>query len=68
MASVGGIVTMIGVVLAVQEAYGLYQTWAYAWALVAPGGVGVGLTVYGLLARRGDDLRGGPDDALRRRS
>jgi hypothetical protein len=59
MASVGGIVTMTGVVLAVQEAADLYQTWAYAWALVAPGGVGVGLTVYGLLARRADDLRAG---------
>jgi hypothetical protein len=59
IASVGGIVLMTGIVLAVQEANGLYQTWAYAWALVAPGGVGVGLTVYGLLARRGDDLRAG---------
>ena len=59
MAAAGGIVTMVGVVLAVQEATGLYQTWAYAWALVAPGGVGVGLIVYGLLARRGDDLRSG---------
>ena len=59
MAAVGGIVTMVGVVLAVQETYDLYQTWAYAWALVAPGGVGLGLTIYGLLARRGDDLRGG---------
>jgi hypothetical protein len=59
MATAGGIVTMVGVVLAVQEAADLYQTWAYAWALVAPGGVGVGLTVYGLLARRGDDLRSG---------
>lgn len=59
MAAVGGIVTMVGVVLAVQEAYGLYATWAYAWALVAPGGVGGGLTVYGLLARRGEDLRAG---------
>ena len=59
MASVGGIVLMTGVVLAVQDANGLYQTWAYAWALVAPGGVGVGLTVYGLLTRRRDDLRSG---------
>ena len=59
IASVGGIVLMTGIVLAVQEANGLYQTWAYAWALVAPGGVGVGLTVYGLLARRSDDLRAG---------
>ena len=59
MASVGGIVTMTGIVLAVQEAYGLYETWAYAWALVAPGGVGLGLVVYGLLTGRRDDLRGG---------
>ncbi len=59
MASVGGIVTMVGIVLAAQETYGLYQTWAYAWALVAPGGVGLGLALYGLLARRADDLRGG---------
>jgi hypothetical protein len=59
MAAVGGIVTMVGAVLAVQEAANLYQTWAYAWALVAPGGVGAGLAVYGLLARRGEDLRGG---------
>jgi hypothetical protein len=59
MATAGGIVTMVGVVLAVQEAAGLYQTWAYAWALVAPGGVGVGLVVYGLLTGRRDDLRNG---------
>ena len=59
MATAGGIVTMVGVVLAVQEAADLYQTWAYAWALVAPGGVGVGLIVYGLLTRRSDDLRNG---------
>lgn len=59
MAAVGGILTMVGVVLAVQQAYDLYATWAYAWALVAPGGVGLGLTVYGLLSGRRDDLRGG---------
>jgi hypothetical protein len=59
MAAVGGIVTMVGVVLAVQDAYDLYQTWAYAWALVAPGGVGAGLTIYGALTRRGEDFRGG---------
>ena len=59
MAAVGGIVTMVGVVLAVQDAYGLYQTWSYAWALVAPGGVGLGLTIYGFLTRRWEDARGG---------
>lgn len=45
----GGIVLMVGLVLTVQEWYGLYQTWAYAWALVAPGGVGLGILVHGLL-------------------
>ena len=59
MAAIGGILTMVGVVLAVQEANDLYQTWAYAWALVAPGGVGLGLAIYGLLTGRREDLRGG---------
>jgi hypothetical protein len=59
MAAIGGILTMVGVVLAVQEANDLYRTWAYAWALVAPGGVGLGLAIYGLLTGRREDLRGG---------
>ncbi len=49
----GAIVTTVGLVLAVQEALDLYETWAYAWALVAPGAVGFGLTLYGLLTRQG---------------
>ena len=59
LAAVGGIVTAVGAVLAVQDATGTYASWAYAWALVAPGGVGVGLLLYGLLTRRGDIARGG---------
>jgi hypothetical protein len=55
----GGIVSMAGVVLAVQAATGLYGTWAYAWALVAPGGVGVALVLYGLLTGQSDIARGG---------
>ena len=55
----GGIVTMTGLVLAFQNATDTFQTWAYAWALVAPGGVGVGLVVYGLLAGERDSLRAG---------
>jgi hypothetical protein len=43
LAIAGSIVTTVGLVLAVQEATGLYATWAYAWALVAPGSVGVGM-------------------------
>jgi len=48
----GGIVTMTGLVLSAQAATGLWATWAYAWALVAPGGVGLALLVYGLLTRQ----------------
>ena len=59
LAAAGGIVTTVGAVLAVQDATGTYASWAYAWALVAPGGAGVGLLLYGLLTRRGDVARGG---------
>jgi hypothetical protein len=56
----GGIVTMTGLLLAFQNATGLWATWAYAWTLVAPGGVGAGLLLYALLTgQRGLALDGG---------
>jgi len=54
-----GIVAMVGVVLAVQNATGLWATWAYAWALVAPGGVGVGLLAYGVVTGQREIARAG---------
>jgi hypothetical protein len=45
---VGGITTMTGVVLLYQELSGNWATWAYAWALVAPGGVGLGMFLSGI--------------------
>jgi hypothetical protein len=59
IAVVGGIITAVGGVLAVQDATGAYASWAYAWALVAPGGVGLGLLVYGLAVGNGETARGG---------
>ena len=53
----GGVVSVTGLVLAVQAETGLWATWAYAWALVAPGGVGAGMVVYGLLTRQRDFVR-----------
>lgn len=50
----GGIVTMTGLVLTFQAATGLWATWAYAWALVAPGGVGLAFVLYGVLTRQRD--------------
>lgn len=58
--AVGGAVTTVtGLILAVQNATGLWATWAYAWALVAPGGIGLGLFVYGLVTRQGELAMGG---------
>jgi hypothetical protein len=47
----GAITTVVGLILAVQNVTGLWATWAYAWALVGPGGTGVGLLAYGLTHR-----------------
>ena len=53
LAVAGSIVTTVGLVLWVQDAYDLYATWAYAWALVAPTAPGIGMTFYGLVHRDG---------------
>ncbi|HEV8489292.1 MAG TPA: hypothetical protein VGQ58_05850 [Candidatus Limnocylindrales bacterium] len=54
LAIAGGITTVTGLVLAFQNATGLWATWAYAWALVAPGGAGLGLLLYGLFTWQPD--------------
>ena len=59
LAIAGSIVTTVGLVLAVQEATGMYATWAYAWALVAPGSVGAGMFLYGTFTERADLRRDG---------
>jgi hypothetical protein len=55
----GGILTMVGLVLAYQNSTGHWTSWAYAWALVAPGGVGLGLFLQGLRERNGSLIRQG---------
>lgn len=55
----GGIVSVVGLVLTFQSATGLWGTWAYAWALVAPGGVGLAFVLYGLFTGQGEIARGG---------
>lgn len=37
----GAIVTTVGLILFIQNATGLWASWAYAWALVAPTSIGV---------------------------
>jgi hypothetical protein len=55
----GGIVTMLGLVLAYQSSTGDWPSWAFAWALVAPGGVGLGLYLQALRDRDPVMLRRG---------
>ncbi len=47
----GAVVVVAGVVLEVQAFTGDWQSWSYAWALVAPGGVGLGLLLAGIHER-----------------
>jgi hypothetical protein len=53
----GGIITMTGLVLAYQNSTGDWASWAYAWAIVIPFGVGVGLLLQGLRDRDQRQLR-----------
>lgn len=51
---VGGVVTMAGLVLGVQNATDRFDTWAYAWALVVLVGAGVGRWLVGVVRGRAE--------------
>ncbi len=59
---IGSMVTFTGLLLFYQQLTGHWTSWAYAWALVAPIGAGVGLWLYGAVhsyekkAKSGRDL------------
>lgn len=55
----GGVVTVLGLVLAYQSSTGDWPSWAYAWALVVPGGVGLGMYLQALHDRDQHSLRTG---------
>src|SRR4029450_8073614 len=54
LAMVGGVVTMAGLVLGVQNATGRFDTWAYAWALVVLVGAGIGRWLVGVVRGRAE--------------
>jgi hypothetical protein len=54
LAMVGGVLTVNGLVLGVQNATGQFDTWAYAWALVFVVGAGIGRWLVGVVRGRGD--------------
>ena len=47
----GSVVTMVGLVLLYQNATDHWESWAYAWAVVGPGGSGIGMLLYGTRSR-----------------
>jgi hypothetical protein len=55
----GAILTVIGLILAYMNATQDWPAWAFAWPLVAPGGVGVGIFLQGLRTRDAHLLRQG---------
>jgi hypothetical protein len=54
LATVGGMVTMVGLVLLVQNATDRFDTWAYAWTLVFLVGAGFGRWLVGVVRGRGE--------------
>ncbi|HET6310157.1 MAG TPA: hypothetical protein VFH00_04030 [Candidatus Nitrosotalea sp.] len=55
----GGIVTMLGLILAYQSSTEDWASWAFAWALIVPFGVGLGLYLQALRDRDPVMLRRG---------
>jgi hypothetical protein len=55
----GSIVTIVGLVLLYQNATEHWESWAYAWALVGPGGSGLGMLLYGTRFGDGGMARAG---------
>jgi hypothetical protein len=54
LATVGGVITMAGLVLLVQNTTDRFETWAYAWPLVVLVGAGIGRWLVGVVRGRRD--------------
>lgn len=52
LAILGGILTSLGALFFFQSVTGLWASWAYAWALIAPTSIGVSQMVYGMRKER----------------
>lgn len=59
LTTAGCIVTIVGLVLLYQNATDHWESWAYAWALVGPGGSGLGMLLYGVRSGNGKMARDG---------
>jgi hypothetical protein len=59
LAVVGAMLTTIGTILLIQNAFDLFASWAYAWALVAPTSIGLAKLVYGGIRGLRDQVKSG---------
>ena len=59
----GSIVTTVGLILLVQNTFGLWDTWSFVWGLIIVA-VGVGIFIRGLWDDDADSRRSGPIVAL----
>ena len=59
LAMAGSVVTMVGLILLFQAITGLWATWAYAWALIAPTAIGLGLMLFGAIKGQPDLIHSG---------
>lgn len=59
LAIAGSIITVSGLILLYQNSTDHFESWAYAWAVVFPGAIGVGMILYGLTAGRPGNVRAG---------
>ena len=55
----GSIVSVVGLILLYQNAFNHYESWAYVWPFVGPGGSGVGMLLYGTRSGDGKMARDG---------
>jgi hypothetical protein len=55
----GSVVTVIGLILAVQNTFSLWATWSYAWALAFPGAIGLGIAIQGMIVGNRNRVRAG---------
>jgi hypothetical protein len=55
----GSVITMVGLLLFYQNVTDHWESWAYAWPLVAPGGSGLGMVLYGTRVQNAGMVRAG---------
>lgn len=60
----GSVITMVGMLLLYQSFTDHWSSWAYAWALVAPTSVGIGIAIAGLWGNDPKAVRAGTNMAV----